>query len=132
LQISLRFPVLLDAASATGPRAAAPVFAGLSNNAWRLTQGDIIWYAEHMAQSTITDKFQTTIPLKVRQALKLSPRQRVSYEVRRDGSAVMRPVPRLEELFGSVKLNKPAAGAREEKQAARDAIASEASGEGLR
>ncbi|MDB6040462.1 MAG: hypothetical protein JWM99_4303, partial [Verrucomicrobiales bacterium] len=44
-----------------------------------------------MAQSTITDKFQTTIPLEVREALKLSPRQRVSYEVRSDGSAVMRP-----------------------------------------
>jgi bifunctional DNA-binding transcriptional regulator/antitoxin component of YhaV-PrlF toxin-antitoxin module len=86
-----------------------------------------------MPQSTITDKYQTTIPLEVRRALKLSPRQRVSYEVRPDGSAVMRPVPRLDELFGSVKLNKPvAATAREEKQAARDAIAREASGEGRR
>jgi bifunctional DNA-binding transcriptional regulator/antitoxin component of YhaV-PrlF toxin-antitoxin module len=85
-----------------------------------------------MMQSTITDKFQTTIPLAVRQALKLSPRQRVSYQVRPDGSAVMRPVPPLDELFGSVKLGKPVAGTREEKRAARDAIAREASTEGLR
>ena len=85
-----------------------------------------------MMQSTITDKFQTTIPLEVRRALKLSPRQRVSYEVRPDGSAVMRPIPQLDELFGSVKLGKPVAGTRDEKRAARAAIADEASSEGLR
>jgi len=76
-----------------------------------------------MTQSTITDKFQTTIPLAVRQALNLSPRQRVSYEVRLDGSVVIRPVPRLDELFGSLTLNCPAAAPRIEKRAAREAIA---------
>jgi bifunctional DNA-binding transcriptional regulator/antitoxin component of YhaV-PrlF toxin-antitoxin module len=91
----------------------------------------LLWYAGCMPQSTITDKFQTTIPLEVRQALKLAPRQRVSYEVRPDGSAVMRPVPGLDELFGSLAFNRPAVSAREEKQAARDAIAREAGGEGL-
>jgi bifunctional DNA-binding transcriptional regulator/antitoxin component of YhaV-PrlF toxin-antitoxin module len=85
-----------------------------------------------MMQSTITDKFQTTIPLEVRQALKLAPRQRVSYEVRPDGSAVMRPIPLLDELFGSIKLGKPAASTRDEKRAARNAIAREASTEGQR
>jgi antitoxin PrlF len=90
-----------------------------------------LWYAELMTQSTITVKFQTTIPLEVRQALKLSPRQRVSYEVRSDGSAVLRPVAKLEELFGSVKLRKPVAGPRDEKRAARAAIAREASTEGM-
>ena len=85
-----------------------------------------------MAQSTITDRFQTTIPLDVRQALKLKPRQRVSYEVRPDGSAILRPIPRLDELFGSVKLHRPAATPREEKQAARDAMAREASREGVK
>jgi antitoxin PrlF len=83
-----------------------------------------------MTQSTITDKFQTTIPLEVRLALNLKPRQRVSYEVRADGSAVLRPVPRLDELFGSLKLNQPAAATRTEKQAARDAIARAASTKG--
>jgi bifunctional DNA-binding transcriptional regulator/antitoxin component of YhaV-PrlF toxin-antitoxin module len=76
-----------------------------------------------LSQSTITDKFQTTIPREVREALKLSPRQRLSYEVRPDGSAILRPAPGLEELFGSVKLGRPAASSREEKQAARAAMA---------
>ncbi len=83
-----------------------------------------------MTQSTLTDRFQTTIPLEVRQALNLKPRQRVSYEVRDDGSAVIRPVPRLESLFGSLKLKQPAADTRTEKQAARRAIAQEADTEG--
>jgi bifunctional DNA-binding transcriptional regulator/antitoxin component of YhaV-PrlF toxin-antitoxin module len=83
-----------------------------------------------VTQSTVTDKFQTTIPLEVRQALNLLPRQRLSYEVRGDGSAVIRPVPRLDELFGSLKLKQPTASTRAEKQAAREAIAREASTEG--
>jgi antitoxin PrlF len=85
-----------------------------------------------MAQSTITDKFQTTIPLEVREALKLKPRQRISYEVRPDRTAVMRPEPALDELFGSLKLSRPVASSREEKQAARQAMAREASQEGLK
>jgi antitoxin PrlF len=83
-----------------------------------------------MAQSTITDKFQTTIPLEVRLALKLRPRQRVSYEVRGDGSAVMRPAPGLDVLFGSLKFKRTAASAREEKQAARQAMARDAANKG--
>src|ERR1700677_2549257 len=79
-----------------------------------------------MTQSTITDKFQTTIPLEVRQALKLSPRQRISYELRPDGSAILRPVPGLDELYGSVRLGRRAASAGEEKQAAREAMAKDA------
>jgi hypothetical protein len=62
--------------------------------------------------------------------LKLKPRQRVSYEVRQDGTAVMRPVPQLDGLFGSIKLGRPVVSAREEKEAARAAIAAEASREG--
>lgn len=79
-----------------------------------------------MMQSTITDKFQTTIPVEVRRALKLKPRQRVSYEIRADGSAVLRPAPGLDELFGSIKIKRPVASPAEEKQAARQAIARDA------
>ena len=79
-----------------------------------------------MTQSTITDRFQTTIPLAVRKALKLMPGQRVSYELRPDGSAVIRPVPRLDDLFGSVKLSRPVASVAVEKKAARKAIAHDA------
>lgn len=83
-----------------------------------------------MTQSTITDKFQTTIPREVREALHLKPRQRLSYEVRTDGSVVVRPEPALDELFGSLKLRRPVARSREEKQAAREAMAREAAGKG--
>ena len=89
-----------------------------------------MWYASIMAQSTITDKFQTTIPLEVRLALNLKPRQRVSYEVRGDGSAVMRPAPGLEELFGSLKLKGPVASPRVEKHGARQAMARDAAKKG--
>ena len=97
-----------------------------------MQQGTVSWYCFAMAQSTITDKFQTTIPLEVRQALKLKPRQRVSYELRSDGSAVMRPEPDLDELFGSLKPKRPVASSREEKQAAREAMAREAASEGTK
>ncbi len=80
-----------------------------------------------MTQSTITDRYQTTIPLAVRKALKLMPGQRVSYELRPDGSAVIRPVPRLDDLLGSVKLSPPVASVAVEKEATRTAIAHEAS-----
>lgn len=89
------------------------------------------WHAERVAQSTITDRFQTTIPVEVRLALNLSPRQRVSYEVRPDGSAVIRRVPRLDQLFGSVTLNRPVASVREERQAASGAMARDAASEGM-
>ena len=85
-----------------------------------------------MTQSTITDRFQTTIPAVVRTALKLRPRQRVSYEVRADGTVVLRPVPELDGLFGSVKLGRSVATAREEKTVARAAIAADASREGFK
>ncbi len=55
-----------------------------------------------MAQSTTTESPQTTNP----------------------------PQARPDELFGSLMLNRPAADARTEKHAAREAIAQEASTEG--
>ena len=85
-----------------------------------------------MSQSTITDKFQTTIPAEVREALKLSPRQRVSYEIRPDGSAILRPVPNLDQLFGSVNLRRRVASSREEKEAGRSAMARAAAKRGNR
>ncbi|HAB17722.1 MAG TPA: type II toxin-antitoxin system PrlF family antitoxin [Verrucomicrobiota bacterium] len=83
-----------------------------------------------MTQSTITDKFQTTIPREVREALGLKPRQRLAYELRSDGTVLIRPEPGLDELFGSIKLRRPVASTREEKRAAREAIARRGAGEG--
>lgn len=85
-----------------------------------------------MTQSTITDKFQTTIPREVREALGLRPRQRISYEVRSDQSVILRPEPALDELFGSLKLKRPVASTQEEKQAAREAVARQSAGKGTR
>jgi AbrB family looped-hinge helix DNA binding protein len=76
-----------------------------------------------MVYSTITAKYRTTIPAKVREALNLKPRQRVSYKLRPDGSAVIRPIPGLDELFGSIKLGRPSTSIRKEKQAARKGAA---------
>jgi hypothetical protein len=46
-------------------------------------------------------------------------------------SGEMHPISSLEELFGSLKPDRPIASPREEKQAAREAIAREAASEGL-
>jgi bifunctional DNA-binding transcriptional regulator/antitoxin component of YhaV-PrlF toxin-antitoxin module len=81
--------------------------------------------------STITDKYQTTLPVEVRQALKLLPRQRVSYELRPDGSVILRPVPALEALFGSLKSADAGLDVSSEKNVARQSMASEAAAEGL-
>jgi hypothetical protein len=43
----------------------------------------------------------------------------------------MRPAPGLDELFGSLKLRRPVASPREEKQAARQAMARAAAPKGL-
>jgi bifunctional DNA-binding transcriptional regulator/antitoxin component of YhaV-PrlF toxin-antitoxin module len=85
-----------------------------------------------MEQSIITEKFQTTIPLKVRRALKLSARQKITYEIRKDGTALIRPVPGLEALFGVFKGRRPAGTPREEKRVARLAWARDAANEGLK
>ena len=66
-----------------------------------LEQCKLEWQGTVMSQSTITDKFQTTIPL----------------DVLPDGSALLRPVPSFEPLFGSIKTGRNAASPRKEKQA---------------
>ena len=56
-----------------------------------------------MSISTLTDKGQTTVPQEIRQALGVAPRQRLTWELRQDGSAVVRPIPSVMELAGSLK-----------------------------
>lgn len=41
------------------------------------------------AESTLTDRYQTTVPTPVRQALKLDKRDRVHYAIRPDGSVLL-------------------------------------------
>lgn len=44
-------------------------------------------------ESTLTDRFQTTVPTAVRAALKLNKRDRIHYRIRRDGVVEMSRVP---------------------------------------
>ncbi|PTX99790.1 hypothetical protein DB346_18405 [Verrucomicrobia bacterium LW23] len=97
----------------------------------RLRKDTLCCNVEAMVQSTITEKFQTTIPLEVRRAMKLAPRQKVTYQLRPDGSVIMRRVLGLNELIGSLKPDRPVGTIAEEKEAAAAAWAREAAEEGL-
>jgi bifunctional DNA-binding transcriptional regulator/antitoxin component of YhaV-PrlF toxin-antitoxin module len=48
--------------------------------------------------STLTDKGQTTVPQEIREAMGALPRQRLVWESRKDGSAVVRTMPNVMEL----------------------------------
>ena len=85
-----------------------------------------------MPQSTLTDKGQTTVPLEVRAALKVKPRQQLEWIVRADGTALVRPQPSALELFGSLKPAKRFPGLQEEKESVRRAVAAQAAKEGLK
>ena len=74
-----------------------------------------------MIKSTVTDKWQTTIPAVVRKALRLKPRQRLIYELV-DGAVLMKPqAETLTDLYGCLADGKPSASKDEERGAARQA-----------
>lgn len=54
-------------------------------------------------KSIITAKGQTTIPLEIRKQLNLKPQQPVQWEMRKDGTVILRPVPETLELFARLK-----------------------------
>lgn len=57
-----------------------------------------------MAQSTITSKFQTTVPKEIRERLKLGTRDVLIWEIR-DGAAEVRPATRrFLERRGSIRV----------------------------
>ena len=77
-----------------------------------------------MIKSTLTDKWQTTIPAEVRKALHLKPRQQLIYEVV-DGAVVVKPQPEtLKDLYGCLASDRPPASKSEERTAARKTRAS--------
>jgi antitoxin PrlF len=78
-----------------------------------------------MLTSTVTDKGQTTVPQKVREAMGVEPRQRLVWEVRKDGSAIVRPMPSVMELAGSLKSDVSFSNIRDETNAATTAWVSE-------
>ena len=78
-----------------------------------------------MATSTLTDKGQTTVPQEIREAMGAAPRQRLVWEAQKDGSAVVRLMPSVMELAGSLKSEVPFTSIREETDAATDAWVTE-------
>ena len=84
----------------------------------------------YMDTSTITKKGQTTVPLRVREALKVRPRQRLEWTVRPDGSAVVRPMQSALGLFGSLRPKKTFPGRKVERAQTQRAVAAHAAGEG--
>ena len=72
-----------------------------------------------MIRSTLTERWQTTIPAEVRKALHLKPRQRLIYELV-DGAVLIRPQPEtLRDLYGCLADGERAAPKPEERAAAR-------------
>lgn len=57
----------------------------------------------------------------MRKALKLKPRQRLTYEVRQDGVLIRPETESLMDLAGCLKSKVPAAAKTEEREQARDA-----------
>jgi bifunctional DNA-binding transcriptional regulator/antitoxin component of YhaV-PrlF toxin-antitoxin module len=83
-----------------------------------------------MPISTLTDKGQTTVPQEIRDALKVKPRQRLTWSLQEDGSAVVRPQVSALDLFGSLKSSKRFPGRAKERAAVSRAVAKHAAREG--
>lgn len=82
-----------------------------------------------MLESTVTDKGQTTVPKEVCEALGIRPRQRLQWDLSKDGSVTVRPQPSALPLFGSLKTQKKFSGIQEEKMAVRKHAANRAAHE---
>jgi bifunctional DNA-binding transcriptional regulator/antitoxin component of YhaV-PrlF toxin-antitoxin module len=74
-----------------------------------------------LLKSTLTDRGQTTIPVAIRKALKLRPRQRLTYEIRQEGVLLRPEAESLMDLAGCLKSKVPAATKPEERERAREA-----------
>lgn len=59
-----------------------------------------------MIHSTLTDQGQTTIPVQVRNALGLKPRQRLSYELVENGVLIRPETETLMDLAGCLKSDR--------------------------
>ena len=76
-----------------------------------------------MINSTLTDKWQTTIPVKVRKALNLKPRQRLVYELV-DGAVLVKPQPEtLKDLYGFLADAQPPLSTSDARDTSRTARA---------
>jgi len=76
-----------------------------------------------MIKSTLNYKWQTTIPVEVREALRLKPRKRLVYELIPGGVVVRADSETLKDLYGFLTDGRPSASKTEERDAVRQARA---------
>jgi bifunctional DNA-binding transcriptional regulator/antitoxin component of YhaV-PrlF toxin-antitoxin module len=84
-----------------------------------------------MKTSTLTDKGQTTVPEEIREALNMKPRQKLTWVIQDDGSAIVRPQPSALALFGSMRSRKKFTSRQHERTATIKAVGRHAATEGL-
>jgi AbrB family looped-hinge helix DNA binding protein len=82
-----------------------------------------------MLESTVTDNGQTTVPKGVRDALGLKPRQRLQWDLSKEGSVTVRPEPSALALYGSLKSRRKFPGLKVEKAAMRRHVGKQAAHE---
>jgi len=75
-----------------------------------------------MIRSTLTDRWQTTIPAEVRTALGLHPRQGLLYEVHGETVTIRPEGESLMDLAGCLKTDQPAGTKEQERQAAQEHV----------
>jgi antitoxin PrlF len=72
-----------------------------------------------LLKSTVTDRGQTTIPAAIRKALKLKPRQQLTYEIRQEGVLIRPEAESLMDLAGCLKSKVSSGTKQEEREKAR-------------
>lgn len=81
-------------------------------------------------ETTITQKGQVTIPIDVRRALGLKPRDKVRFELDGDTVKFRKAPSRIQRHFGAVVVPTKPLDWREEREAFEEAVAEEATSEG--
>jgi AbrB family looped-hinge helix DNA binding protein len=84
-----------------------------------------------MIRTNISSKGQITIPQGFRKLMPLTGKQEVEVDQLPDGSVIVRPVPSILDLAGSVGLNRPLLSPQKERREARQAMAGRAAKRGL-
>jgi AbrB family looped-hinge helix DNA binding protein len=55
--------------------------------------------------TTVTQKGQVTIPIKVREFLGIKPKDKVIFEIKKDNRVIVKKIPDLKDLLGYFKTN---------------------------
>jgi bifunctional DNA-binding transcriptional regulator/antitoxin component of YhaV-PrlF toxin-antitoxin module len=82
-------------------------------------------HCAEMIRSTLTNRWQTTIPAEVRRALGLKPRQKLQYEIQGETVVIRSEKSSIMDLAGCLR-NEAASGSKEqEREAARQMVIDE-------